>query len=58
MRSDLYERVRGETMHYLQDLIAKAITFMEHARRKTVSLTDVKEAMRIMVSGEHAGIYS
>lgn len=43
----IYEETRGVAKVYLETLIRDTVTFTEHARRKTVELEDVSDALRL-----------
>tara|TARA_B100000405_G_scaffold13983_2_gene11640 strand:+ start:7159 stop:7476 length:318 start_codon:yes stop_codon:yes gene_type:complete len=43
---ELYETVRGHTKTFLTNVICDAITYTEHARRRTVSAMDLVYALK------------
>ena len=42
----IYEETRGVLKHFLQKVIGDAVTYTEHARRKTVTSMDVVYALK------------
>lgn len=44
----VYEEIRGVLKLHLENLIRDAVTFTEHDRRKTVSVSDVRKAAKRM----------
>lgn len=48
IRADFYATIRGETKGFLEKLIHNATTFVEHAKRTTVTHRDIKEGLRIL----------
>ena len=42
----IYEETRGVLFCYLENVIREAVTYMEHARRKTVTALDVVHALK------------
>jgi histone H3/H4 len=43
---DIYEEIRGVLRHFLENVIRDSVTYTEHARRKTVTATDVVYALK------------
>ena len=42
----MYEETRGVLKFFLENVIRKSVTYMEHARRKTVTVMDVALALK------------
>lgn len=51
LSSGAFEKVRSKALSFLEELVKKTVTYMEHARRITVSSGDVKDALRNMKEG-------
>ncbi|KAF3936103.1 hypothetical protein ABW20_dc0109435 [Dactylellina cionopaga] len=44
--ASMYEEVRGVLKTHLEQILSRAVAYCEHARRKTVTVTDVVHALR------------
>lgn len=49
----IYEETRGVLKSFLESVIRDAVTYTEHAKRKTVTSLDVVYALKVMTASIH-----
>ena len=46
INGEVYEEARGSLKAFLERIVGSAVTYMDHSRRTTVSVTDVLAALK------------